>query len=382
MPGAAEAAGVESWRWRIHWRTAGQRTRNPIAWVLALWERNLRSHPLRPGNSFSLNMSKHYLITGGCGFIGSNYIRQQLRAQPDLRITNFDALTYAGNPANLLDVAASAGSRYSFIHANLADAPAVAAAFDGRNYDAVINFAAESHVDRSIEGPEVFVRANITGTYNLLEAARKANVKRYLQVSTDEVYGSLGDEGLFTETTPIAPSSPYSASKASADLLVLANHHTFGQEVVVTRCSNNYGPYHYPEKLIPLMIIKAMHDEPLPVYGDGLNVRDWIHVEDHAAGIQRVLDHGRAGEVYNLGASQEWKNIDIVKLILRTLGKPESLISYVKDRPGHDRRYAIDSTKTRTELGWTAQRQFDEALAQTIRWYQENEAWWRPLMKQ
>ena len=330
---------------------------------------------------FAPSMSKHYLVTGGCGFIGSNYIRQQLRAQPDLRITNLDALTYAGNPANLRDVEASAGSRYAFIHADLADAAAVAAAFTDRSFDAVVNFAAESHVDRSIEGPEVFVRANVTGTYNLLEAARKHGVPRYLQVSTDEVYGSLGDDGFFTETTPIAPSSPYSASKAAADLLVLANHHTFGQEVVVTRCSNNYGPFHYPEKLIPLIIIKAMHDEPLPVYGDGLNVRDWIHVEDHAAGIQRVLEQGRPGQVYNLGASQEWKNIDIVKLILRLLGKPESLISYVKDRPGHDRRYAIDSTKTRTELGWTAQRQFDEAIAQTIRWYQENEAWWRPLMK-
>ena len=326
-------------------------------------------------------MSKHYLVTGGCGFIGSNYIRQQLHAQPDLRITNLDALTYAGNPANLKDVEASVGGRYAFIHADLANAAAVAAAFAGRTYDAVVNFAAESHVDRSIEGPEVFVRANITGAYNLLEAARNHNVPRYLQVSTDEVYGSLGPEGHFTETTPIAPSSPYSASKASADLLVLANHHTFGQEVVVTRCSNNYGPWHYPEKLIPLMIIKAMHDEALPVYGDGLNVRDWIHVEDHAAGIQTVLEKGRAGEVYNLGASQEWKNIDIVKLILRLLDKPENLISYVTDRPGHDRRYAIDCTKTRTELGWTAQRRFDEALGQTIRWYQDNEAWWRPLMK-
>ena len=326
-------------------------------------------------------MSKHYLVTGGCGFIGSNYIRQQLRAQPDLRITNLDALTYAGNPENLRDVEASAGERYAFIHADLANAASVTDAFKDRTYDAVINFAAESHVDRSIEGPEIFVRANITGTYNLLETARKNNVKRYLQVSTDEVYGSLGDTGYFTETTPIAPSSPYSASKASADLLVLANHHTFGQEVVVTRCSNNYGKYHYPEKLIPLMIIKAMHDESLPVYGDGLNVRDWIHVEDHAAGIQRVLESGRAGEVYNLGASQEWKNIDIVKLILKILGKPESLISYVKDRPGHDRRYAIDSTKTKTELDWAAVRQFDEAIAETILWYQENEAWWRPLMK-
>lgn len=335
----------------------------------------------RTNSSTNFYMSLHYLVTGGCGFIGSNYIRQQLRAQPDLRITNFDALTYAGNPENLRDVEATCGGRYEFIHADLADAAAVAAAFAGRNYDAVVHFAAESHVDRSIEGPEVFVRANVTGSYHLVEAARKSGVPRYLQVSTDEVYGSLGDEGYFTETTPLAPSSPYSASKASADLLVLANHHTFGQNVVVTRCSNNYGPWHYPEKLIPLMIIKAMHDEPLPVYGDGLNVRDWIHVEDHAAGIQIVLEKGRSGEVYNLGASQEWKNIDIVRLILKLLGKPESLISFVKDRPGHDRRYAIDPTKTREELGWTAQRRFDEALASTIQWYQENEAWWRPLMK-
>ena len=238
-------------------------------------------------------MSKHYLVTGGCGFIGSNYIRQQLRAQPDLRITNLDALTYAGNPENLRDVEASAGDRYAFIHADLANAQAVADAFSGRTYDAVINFAAESHVDRSIEGPEVFVRANITGTYNLLEAARKNNVRRYLQVSTDEVYGSLGDTGFFTETTPITPSSPYSASKASADLLVLANHHTFGQEVVVTRCSNNYGKYHYPEKLIPLMIIKAMHDEALPVYGDGLNVRDWLFVLDNCTGVETVLRQGK-----------------------------------------------------------------------------------------
>ena len=325
-------------------------------------------------------MAKHYLVTGGCGFIGSNFIRQQLRLQPDLHITNLDALTYAGNPASLEDVVASAGQRYAFIHGDLADAGKVREVFAGAPFDAVVNFAAESHVDRSIEGPEVFVRANVTGAYLLLEAARKAGIPRFLQVSTDEVYGSLGAEGLFTESTPLCASSPYSASKASADLLVLANHHTFGQDVVVTRCSNNYGPYQFPEKLIPLMILKAMRGEALPVYGDGLNVRDWIHVEDHAAGIQRVLEQGRAGEVYNLGASQEWTNIDIVKLILRLLDKPESLISYVKDRPGHDRRYAIDSSKTQQELGWVAQRQFDEALAETIQWYLENDAWWRPLL--
>lgn len=326
----------------------------------------------------------HYLVTGGCGFIGSNYIRQQLRANPGLRITNLDALTYAGNPANLTDVESGAefAGRYDFIKGDLADAAQVAAAFEGKKYDAVLNFAAESHVDRSIDGPGIFVRANITGAYHVLEKARTTGVPRFLQVSTDEVYGSLGEDGKFHETTPLCPSSPYSASKASADMLVLANHHTFGQDVVISRCSNNYGPFQYPEKLIPLMIIKAMHGESLPVYGDGKNIRDWIHVDDHCAGIQRVLEKGKSGEVYNLGASTEWENIDIVKLILRLLGKPESLISYVKDRPGHDRRYAIDSTKTRTELGWSAAKKFDEAIAETIKWYVGHPEWWRPLMKQ
>ncbi|MES2706690.1 MAG: dTDP-glucose 4,6-dehydratase [Verrucomicrobiota bacterium] len=323
----------------------------------------------------------HYLVTGGCGFIGSNYIRQRLQADPALRITNLDALTYAGNPENLADVEADFPERYRFLKGDIAEAACVEAAFENAEYDAVLNFAAESHVDRSIDGPGIFVRANVTGAYHLVEKARTAGVPRFLQVSTDEVYGSLGDDGLFHETTPLRPSSPYSASKASADLLVLANHHTFGQNVVISRCSNNYGPFQYPEKLIPLMIIKAMHGESLPVYGDGKNIRDWIHVEDHCAGIQRVLEKGRSGEVYNLGASTEWRNIDIVRLILRLLGKPETLITYVKDRPGHDRRYAIDSTKTRAELGWSAAKKFDAAIAETIKWYIGNPGWWRPLLR-
>ncbi|MDB6136506.1 MAG: dTDP-glucose 4,6-dehydratase [Verrucomicrobiales bacterium] len=323
----------------------------------------------------------HYLVTGGCGFIGSNYIRQQLSANPALRITNLDALTYAGNPASLADVARDFPERYHFIKGDIADQDCLEAVFAKDRYTAVLNFAAESHVDRSIDGPGIFVRTNVTGAYQLAEKARVAGVPRFLQVSTDEVYGSLGADGYFTETTPLCPSSPYSASKAAADLLILANHHTFGQDVVVTRCSNNYGPCQYPEKLIPLMIIRALHGESLPVYGDGGNVRDWIHVEDHCAGIQSVLVQGRSGQVYNLGASSEWRNIDIVKLILRLLGRPESLITFVKDRPGHDRRYAIDSAKARTELGWTAARKFDEAIEETIGWYLRHEEWWRLLLR-
>lgn len=322
----------------------------------------------------------HYLVTGGCGFIGSNFIRKVFREQPGVRVTNIDALTYAGNRASLADVEAEYGDRYAFMHGDIADRAVTEAVGEKGGFTAVLNFAAESHVDRSISGPEAFVHANVTGAYNMMELARRAGV-RFLQVSTDEVYGSLGEDGLFVETLPLQPSSPYSASKASADLLALANHHTFGQDVVVTRCSNNYGPYQYPEKLIPLMIIRAMHDQSLPVYGDGRNVRDWIHVEDHCAGILRVLEAGRSGEVYNLGASTEWENVNIVKLILKLLGKPESLITYVKDRPGHDRRYAIDSGKARMELGWVPQQAFDEAIAATVEWYRGNETWWRPLMK-
>lgn len=311
----------------------------------------------------------HYLITGGCGFIGCNFIRRLFAEEPDAQVTNIDLLTYAGSTENLADVAEKAGDNYRFIKADIGDAAAMTEIFAANKFDRVINFAAESHVDRSIDHPADFVSSNIVGTANLIELARKHAVPRYVQISTDEVYGSLGAEGFFTEETPIRPSSPYSASKASADLLVLAAFHTFGQDVVITRCSNNYGPHQFPEKLIPLMITKALADQPLPVYGDGKNVRDWIHVEDHCAGIKAAMEKGKAGEVYNFGASEEWQNIELVKALLKHVGKPETLITYVKDRPGHDLRYAIDSSKAKNELGWEPKWTFDEGLKQTVDWY-------------
>ncbi len=323
----------------------------------------------------------HYLVTGGCGFIGSNFIRKVLREHPSCTITNLDLLTYAGNRASLADVEADYRERYHFIHGDIAEGATVDAVFKNTDFSAVLNFAAESHVDRSISGPEVFMRANALGTSLLLDRARHARVARFLQVSTDEVYGSLGPDGKFHEGLPLTPSSPYSASKAAADLLVLAHHHTFDQDVVITRCSNNYGPYQYPEKLIPLMILKALRHESLPVYGDGRNVRDWIHVEDHCAGILAALRKGRAGEVYNLGANTEWENIDIVKLILSVLDRPETLITYVTDRLGHDRRYAIDSGKALRELGWQAEQDFAAAIRETIQWYLDHPTWWQPLLK-
>ncbi len=320
------------------------------------------------------------LITGGCGFIGSNFVRHVLRHYPTSSVTNLDAVTYAGNPDNLADVEADFGDRYEFCKADIADPAAVGAAMARHPYFAVVNFAAESHVDRSIDSPENFIHTNVAGTGVLLDAARKCSVKRFVQVSTDEVYGSLGEEGRFTEDSPIQPSSPYSASKAGADLLALACHHTFGQEVVVTRCSNNYGPFQYPEKLIPLMILNALRGLPLPVYGDGLNVRDWIHVGDHCAAILSVLLRGKAGRVYNIGADNEMKNIDVVRLILSHLGRPESLIQYVKDRPGHDRRYAIDSSRIHSELGWKPIHRGPDSLRQTVDWYVENRDWWEKLL--
>lgn len=326
---------------------------------------------------------QHWILTGGCGFIGSNFIRLALAQRPELTITNIDLLTYAGNRGSLRDVEASAGDRYRFVQADIADRPAMERIFrEGTAPDAVLNFAAESHVDRSISDPGSFIRTNIVGTANLLELARETGVPRFLQVSTDEVYGSLGAEGRFTEDSPIQPNSPYSASKASADLLARAAFHTFGQDVVVTRCSNNYGPYQFPEKLIPLMIVNAMRDRNLPVYGDGKNVRDWIHVDDHCEAILRVLDAGTAGEVYNIGSDNEWENIAIVKEILQVLGKPETLIKHVTDRPGHDRRYAIDSSRMAEELGWRARREFAAGLRQTVDWFQNHAAWWEPLLQQ
>ncbi|MHA3775269.1 dTDP-glucose 4,6-dehydratase [Verrucomicrobiota bacterium sgz303538] len=320
------------------------------------------------------------LVTGGCGFIGSNFVRHVLEHYPETQITNVDALTYAGNPANLAGVAEQYGDRYEFAKADIANRGQIDEVLSRHPFFAVVNFAAESHVDRSIDTPENFIHTNVVGTSVLLDCARKRGVKRFLQVSTDEVYGSLGPEGKFTEQSPIQPSSPYSASKAGSDLLALATHHTYGLEVIVTRCSNNYGPYQFPEKLIPLMILNAMRDKPLPVYGDGLNVRDWIHVEDHCRAVIAALLNGKPGEVYNVGSDGEMRNIDVVKMILDHLGKPHSLISYVPDRLGHDRRYAIDSSKAHRELDWKPIHQHEQGIRETIDWYIQNKAWWEPLL--
>jgi dTDP-glucose 4,6-dehydratase len=321
------------------------------------------------------------LVTGGCGFIGSNFIRHVLGHYGPEMITNVDALTYAGNLANLEGVADTYGERYEFLGADISDGDKIDALLSRHQFYAIINFAAESHVDRSIDTPGDFIHTNIVGTATLLDRGRRHGVRRFLQVSTDEVYGSLGPEGKFTEKSPLEPSSPYSASKASADLLALAAHHTYGQEVVITRCSNNYGPYQFPEKLIPLMIIRALEDKPLPVYGDGLNVRDWIHVEDHCAAIFTALLNGKPGEVYNIGSDGEMRNIDVVKMILSHLGKPENLIQYVTDRLGHDRRYAIDSSKAHRELEWKPLHHHEQGIMETIDWYVRNREWWEPLLK-
>ncbi len=317
------------------------------------------------------------LITGGSGFIGSNLVRLVLAERPGWRVVNLDKLTYAGNAESVAEL--EGNPRYRFVRGDIANGELVAEIVRSEGIDAVMHLAAESHVDRSILSPAIFIETNVRGTQVLLEAARELRVKRFLHVSTDEVYGSLGPTGLFTEETPLAPSSPYSASKAGSDLLALAYAHTFGLPVVVTRCSNNYGPYQFPEKLIPLMIANALEDKALPVYGDGLNVRDWIHVEDHCRGLLAALEQGQAGQVYNFGASSERRNIEIVKGVLRLLGKPESLIQYVKDRPGHDRRYAIDSAKARRDLGWAPRHSFEEALAATVKWYREHRGWWERI---
>lgn len=312
------------------------------------------------------------LITGGAGFIGSNFILYMMREHPDYEIINVDALTYAGNLENLRE--AEARPKYRFVKADIAERGELESLFEG-GIDVIINFAAESHVDRSIIQPDIFVKANILGTQVLLDLAKQYNVGKFVQVSTDEVYGTLGETGLFTEETPLAPNSPYSASKAGADLLVRAYHETFGMNVNITRCSNNYGPYQFPEKLIPLMIQNALNDKPLPVYGDGLNVRDWLYVEDHCSAIDLVLHQGRSGEVYNVGGRNERNNLQVVRTILDALGKPESLIAYVKDRPGHDRRYAIDADKLRSELGWQPKFNYESGIQSTINWYLSNKEW-------
>ncbi|MFA5011997.1 MAG: dTDP-glucose 4,6-dehydratase [Ignavibacteria bacterium] len=324
---------------------------------------------------------KTILITGGAGFIGSNYIKYLLKHY-DYNIVNFDKLTYAGNLENLTDI--ENDTRYKFVKGDICSAEEVEKALTENKVETIVNFAAESHVDRSILGPKEFIVTNVIGTQTLLEAARKHGIEKYLQVSTDEVYGSLPEdkpEIKFTEKTPLTTNSPYSASKASADLLVNAYYHTFKIPVLTTRCSNNYGPYQFPEKLIPLMIAKAIDGEKLPVYGDGKNVRDWLYVEDHCSAITEVLHKGKIGEVYNIGGNNEWYNIDIVKIILKILGKGEDQITYVKDRPGHDRRYAIDSSRIMSELGWSPKYEFDGGIEETIKWYVENESWWRRIMK-
>ena len=315
------------------------------------------------------------LVTGGCGFIGSNLVRHLRSERPDWTIVNLDLLTYAGNLENLRDL--EKDDRHVFVRGDIGNRELVDHLLAQHGIEAVLHLAAESHVDRSILGPELFVRTNVLGTQVLLEACHRRKVRRFVMVSTDEVYGSLGPSGAFTETSPIQPSSPYSASKAAADLLALAFHHTFRMAVVVTRCSNNYGPYQFPEKLIPLMVVNALHDEPLPVYGDGGNVRDWLHVEDHCRALVAVLERGRAGQVYNIGGGAEHPNVDLVRMLLAALGKPETLIRFVKDRPGHDRRYAIDPSRIRTELGWTPRRTFRQGLEATVRWYVDNPDWWK-----
>ncbi|MGO4107625.1 dTDP-glucose 4,6-dehydratase [Paenibacillus sp. YAF4_2] len=316
------------------------------------------------------------LITGGAGFIGSNFVHYMLSRYPDYQLINVDALTYAGNLENLKSI--EDHPNYTFVKADIADQAALTPLFEG-GIDAVLNFAAESHVDRSILQPGVFVRTNVLGTQVLLELSKIYKVSKYVQVSTDEVYGTLGSEGLFTETTPLAPNSPYSASKAGADLLVRAYHETFGLPALITRCSNNYGPYQFPEKLIPLMIHNALQDKPLPVYGDGLQVRDWLYVEDHCHAIDLVLHQGTIGEVYNVGGSNERTNLHVVQTILKELGKPESLIHHVEDRLGHDRRYAIDASQIRNELGWEPKRSYEDGIKTTIEWYLQNEDWLKKL---
>jgi dTDP-glucose 4,6-dehydratase len=312
------------------------------------------------------------LVTGGAGFIGSNFVRFICEQHPDYRIVNLDKLTYAGNLENLSGLEHDA--RHEFVHGDICDPECVGGILKG-GVDAVVNFAAESHVDRSILHAGEFIRTNVVGTLNLIELCRKSKVGRYVQISTDEVYGSLGESGAFTELSPLAPNSPYAASKASADLLVRSYCHTHAFPGIVTRCSNNYGPYQFPEKLIPLLISNAMADMPLPIYGDGMNVRDWIHVRDHCAAVDAVLHHGNDGEVYNVGARQELHNLQVVRLILQALHKDESLIRFVEDRPGHDRRYAIDSSRLETGLRWRPCISFEVGLRDTIEWYRCNAAW-------
>jgi dTDP-glucose 4,6-dehydratase len=327
---------------------------------------------------------KTILVTGGAGFIGANFIHHLLEKHDDTLVVNLDALTYAGNPDNLKSI--ETDKRYEFVKGDIGNEKLLHSLFMDHHFDAVVHFAAESHVDRSITAPDRFVLTNVLGTHTLLRAAKNAWEKRsdetrFVHVSTDEVYGSLGPKGLFSEETPLSPNSPYSASKAGSDLLVRSYCETFGFPGIITRCSNNYGPYQFPEKLIPLMIVNALADKPLPVYGDGMNVRDWLYVRDHCAALDVVLHKGKCGQVYNIGGNNEKHNIDIVKLVLVELGKPEKLIAFVKDRLGHDRRYAIDASKIKRDLGWSPSVTFEEGIRKTIGWYLDNKLWWDKLLK-
>ncbi|MED3750950.1 dTDP-glucose 4,6-dehydratase [Geobacillus stearothermophilus] len=317
------------------------------------------------------------LVTGGAGFIGSNFVRYMLEKYPNYKVVNYDLLTYAGNLENLKDV--ENHRNYTFVKGDINNRELVDYLVKTHEIDVIVNFAAESHVDRSITDPDIFVKTNVLGTQALLDVAKDNNIKKYVQISTDEVYGTLGETGYFTEETPLAPNSPYSASKAGGDLLVRAYHETYGLNVNITRCSNNYGPYHFPEKLIPLMITNALEGKELPIYGDGQNIRDWLHVKDHCAAIDLVIHKGRPGEVYNIGGHNERTNNEIVHLIVEKLGVSKDLIKYVADRPGHDRRYAIDPTKIMTELGWKPQYTFEKGIAETIQWYIDNQEWWKNI---
>lgn len=315
-----------------------------------------------------------YLVTGGAGFIGSNYIHYLLKKDSGVRVVNLDKLTYCGNLDNLKDI--ENDSRYRFIHGDIADRQAVDEAFTEK-IDVVVNFAAETHVDRAILGPEAFIRTDVLGTFTLLETAREKGIGRFVQISTDEVYGSIQD-GAFTEASTLNPSSPYSSSKAGGDLLARSYFTTYGMDVCITRCSNNFGPYQYPEKMIPLFVTNALEDKPLPLYGDGLNERDWLYVTDHCEAIQTVVEKGVKGEIYNIGTGKTLPNIQLTRTILDVLGKPMTLIKYVEDRPGHDRRYCVDSSKIR-KLGWVPRHDFDAAIRETIRWYESHPEWWKPL---
>jgi dTDP-glucose 4,6-dehydratase len=317
------------------------------------------------------------LVTGGAGFIGSNFVRYMLEKYPNYKVVNYDLLTYAGNLENLKDV--ENHPNYTFVKGDINNRELVDYLVKTHEIDVIVNFAAESHVDRSITDPDIFVKTNVLGTQALLDVVKDNHIKKYVQISTDEVYGTLGETGYFTEETPLAPNSPYSASKAGGDLLVRAYHETYGLNVNITRCSNNYGPYHFPEKLIPLMITNALEGKKLPIYGDGQNIRDWLYVKDHCAAIDLVIHKGRPGEVYNIGGHNERTNNEIVHLIVEKLGVSKDLIKYVADRPGHDRRYAIDPTKIMTELGWKPQYTFEKGIVETIQWYIDNQEWWKNI---